>query len=829
MRCPAARLKSRAPCAAPRAARAATCTPHARGLRTPLSQPSRPSRAPCALRAAPHAPTHCQLLRALLLLRECTPGPCALPLLPRTPLLCTSARAAAATVLLRCYCWPMHAHPLLQLPLALLLLSAAAAAENASATSVPAAAAELLLPHALLLLLLPSAAGAERAAAASVPASAPEMVLPHVLLLLSAATAKCWCCCCCYLLLLLMSAATTTKHTTAVATRAAALCPAEPGCPACVASPCRAALSCPSRAAVPLLSRTAVLLLLLLWLHSHFLVSTLRVARLPLTFGLMTSSCSCRARLGMAFHCSHIPTDLSQPHLTQRQQIIRSGSFVTLLPALQSATTFLSLNERILASRKQRRLSMTMDQFLAIDPTELTLDSLEKSLLETKKITVAVAASRGTPRPPFFEGCAPSPFLPSIAIAAAVDLVGAASAPSGRRNNIKGKGGKGGGGGTSGGGGGGGGGKGGGGGGGSGGEDSGDGPGGGGGRSGGGGWGGGGSRGGGGGRGGAGKGRGRGASARGGGGFGSGQQLPRLLDNPTPQQLREWVVQRGSSGGSGRCPYIRHTGKLKGQTCGKPHTEYRCFDRLEDAWVDEYGDELPAPNWLKLQGMGVDVYAIDFVKINAAIYAMYATELSDEDACYSCVPSDARVVATALGASESAAALGASASAVTGASASAASAEALHTFKLDSGTSRSFFRDCTTLTPLAAPIPVSLADPSGGPVVARASTVLPCPAVPSGSLSGLHLPSFSRNLVSNAALQDVWVDTFTLGGQRVAICTCSRTGRHLASFTRRPRSSLYTLTTASAQVAESGQVAASSPVSASGQLAASCSCRVLSH
>ncbi|CAI7844468.1 unnamed protein product [Closterium sp. NIES-53] len=181
--------------------------------------------------------------------------------------------------------------------------------------------------------------------------------------------------------------------------------------------------------------------------------------------------------------------------------------------------------------------------------------------------------------------------------------------------------------------------------------------------------------------------------------------------------------------------------------------------------------------------------------------------------------------AAALGASESAAALGARASLATGPS----SAEALHTFTLDSGASRCFFHDCTTLTPLATPVPVSLADPTGGPVVAQASTVLPCPAVPSGSLSGLHLPTFSTNLVSNAAIQDVWVDTFIPGGQRVAICTCSRNGHHLATFTRRPGSSLYTLTTASAQVAEADQVAASSQVSASGQLATSCSYRVLSH
>ncbi|CAI7777798.1 unnamed protein product [Closterium sp. NIES-54] len=223
--------------------------------------------------------------------------------------------------------------------------------------------------------------------------------------------------------------------------------------------------------------------------------------------------------------------------------------------------------------------------------------------------------------------------------------------------------------------------------------------------------------------------------------------------------------------------------------------------------------------------MGVDVYALNFVHINKVIYALYVTELSDEGVCYSCVPGDASVVAAALGAIESAVALGASESSVACASESAASAEALHTVTLDSGASCCFFRDCTTLTPLAALVPVSLVDPIRGPVVARASTVLPCPAVPSGSLSGLHLPTFSTNLVSNAALQDVWIDTFTSGGQHVAICTCSRTGRHLATFTRWPGSSLYTLTTTSAQVVAAGQVAASSQVSASGQLAASCSCR----
>ncbi|CAI7859868.1 unnamed protein product [Closterium sp. NIES-53] len=137
------------------------------------------------------------------------------------------------------------------------------------------------------------------------------------------------------------------------------------------------------------------------------------------------------------------------------------------------------------------------------------------------------------------------------------------------------------------------------------------------------------------------------------------------------------------------------------------------------------------------------------------------------------------------------------------------------------------------LTPLSRLVAVSLADPSGGPVLASFSTVLPCPAAPSGTLSGLYLPSFSTNLVSGADLQDQGVDQFTPASQRVTHCTCARTGRHLATFNRRPGSSLYTLSTESPPVPPLGQVAASSKVLATpsgpGPESAPCSCRLLSH
>ncbi|CAI7905569.1 unnamed protein product, partial [Closterium sp. NIES-54] len=238
----------------------------------------------------------------------------------------------------------------------------------------------------------------------------------------------------------------------------------------------------------------------------------------------------------------------------------------------------------------------------------------------------------------------------------------------------------------------------------------------------------------------------------------------------------------------------------------------RCFGRLTDAWLHQFPDATEIPRWGDLSRAGIAIFDLDY---DAILAAMYALSTSDEGDCYLCLPPDPGGEIAALGACE-AAALGAGASAAPGAGESAlsgtTSAQVFHTFTLDSGASRSFFRDRTTLTPLSWPVAVSLADPSGGPVLASFSAVLLCPAAPSCTLSGLYLPLFSTNLVSGADLQDQGVDQFTPASQRVTHCTCARTGRHLATFTRRPGSSLYTLSTESPSVPTSGQVAASSQV-----------------
>ncbi|CAI7914101.1 unnamed protein product [Closterium sp. NIES-54] len=306
------------------------------------------------------------------------------------------------------------------------------------------------------------------------------------------------------------------------------------------------------------------------------------------------------------------------------------------------------------------------DHFLSLDPTSLTVDLLEWHLLAGETSAVVVGAARGTPCPPFFEGCSPSPLAPSYTSAVAADVsvaedVGAASA-SAKRGTGKGKGGKGGGGGS--------------------------------GSSGGGGSGGGGGGGTGGGSGGSGGSGGGSGGSGGGGGSGTG-------GNGTG--ARRWFL-RGASGGS--CPYVICTGDRAGHTCGRLHTQHRCFSRLDDASRAEFGDDVELPRWADLLRSRIAIFDLDF---DAILSAMYALSVSAGGDCYRCVPPDPGIAAAALGASES------------GALPGTAPTQALHTFTLDSGASACFFRESTTLTPLSTPLP------GRGPF-------LHCPPVSGGSV-----------------------------------------------------------------------------------------------
>ncbi|CAI7806527.1 unnamed protein product, partial [Closterium sp. NIES-53] len=328
-----------------------------------------------------------------------------------------------------------------------------------------------------------------------------------------------------------------------------------------------------------------------------------------------------------------------------------------------------------IVTRFPASLRFVRDHFLSLDPTSLTVDLLEQHLLAAETSVVAVGAARGTPRPPFFEGCPPSPLAPSGG--------GGGSGGDGGGSGSSGGGssGGGGGGGTCGGSGG------------SGGGDGGSGESGG---SGGGGSGGGGT-----------------GARHGGSGGGQRQQQQRRSKTQSPQQLREWFLQRGASGGSVSCPNV----------------------------IRRLGDDVKLSRWADIFRSRVSIFDLDFEAIISAMYALFVSAKGD---CYRCAPPDPGIDTAALGASES------------GTLPGTAPSEALHTFTLDSGDTRYFFRDSTTLTPLPAPVsvftcPRSLRTWSGStpllvsPPVAPDSSLAPPPGSPSlPRLCGMH----SRLLVS---------------------------------------------------------------------------------
>ncbi|CAI7762822.1 unnamed protein product [Closterium sp. NIES-53] len=299
--------------------------------------------------------------------------------------------------------------------------------------------------------------------------------------------------------------------------------------------------------------------------------------------------------------------------------------------------------------------------------------------------------------------------------------------------------------------------------------------------------------------------------------------------------------------GSGRTRELRPQQQYP-CVCGRDdHFAARCFRRLDDLYRARWGPEATTPHWARLLARKIPVF--DLSMDDARQYALYADVdySADGSVCsrvgrLACLPlASVDFCLSSLGACVFA--LGACV-AFTPVSPQAVASPS---FTLDSGTSQCFFRDHTTLTPLLAPVPVALADPSSGPAGACSSTTLPSPVVPSGVLRGLHIPSFTRNLVGVGYLHDRGITVTFVGGGRNALCTDAVTGRVLATFTREPRSGLYVLhiehspvptspqVAASPQVpapppvVESSQIVASPPVVPSGQVAASCSCRSFTH
>ncbi|CAI7790549.1 unnamed protein product [Closterium sp. NIES-54] len=228
------------------------------------------------------------------------------------------------------------------------------------------------------------------------------------------------------------------------------------------------------------------------------------------------------------------------------------------------------------------------------------------------------------------------------------------------------------------------------------------------------------------------------------------QQQPLLSQRPQQQQGQQQGQKQGSgpcqlSRGDAHppCPYINQTSTRSGFRCDRHHPPGQCFAQLTDTLRVAYGVDGPAPNWLPfVHSHGSALWAMSasqFLDLLGTPHAMYAVvDSSTSDSVYSRVFS--------LGASVDLVPV-VSVGTCLGTIPGAAPEDASLSFNVHSGASHCFFRDHTTLTPLPAPVSMALADPTSRLVIARYTTTLPCPAVPSGFLTGFHVTSFSRNLV----------------------------------------------------------------------------------
>ena len=254
--------------------------------------------------------------------------------------------------------------------------------------------------------------------------------------------------------------------------------------------------------------------------------------------------------------------------------------------------------------------------------------------------------------------------------------------------------------------------------------------------------------------------------------------------SPSPSHQQEFAGAATSR--SPLCKYVRkHQGKYKdqrvGAPCGRRHLKAsNCWARKDDAWLaanpGKTGQDLPS--WrdgagrqeAQSSGNVAGAYAVtkgttmsipsvpseanDFEEGSFLGYVCALREPQQSNACSANSHSDLPPCGAVAGAV---------------------------TVALDSGATTSCFRQGTSFELLREPVPVRGALP-GQVSIARGTTCIPCPALPSGVIRGLHSPDFRHNLVSVSELQQQGLDVVFPAKEKSAYCKDPQTGKVLWSF-----------------------------------------------
>ncbi|CAI7839025.1 unnamed protein product, partial [Closterium sp. NIES-54] len=241
------------------------------------------------------------------------------------------------------------------------------------------------------------------------------------------------------------------------------------------------------------------------------------------------------------------------------------------------------------------------------------------------------------------------------------------------------------------------------------------------------------------------------------------------------------------------CTYIVKYGNRKGEVCGGTnHPLVSCFKKKDDEWYAIHGIDKRPPNWMRAR------------KANMAEVQDPASASASDIA-----PADVRInllfPGTAMINEASSQYLGSS------------QAPQYIEFTLDSGATHTVLKETLSFKPYATPIPLLGAD-SSFTTLAKGSSTVPCPAFPSGTVTGMCVPSLRHNLVAQTEIQEAGLRTIFWENENYGDILDPLTNKVLTRFTLNS-SGLYTLQVPIPHVSTTQAEATTPP----------CSCRSFSN
>ncbi|CAI7782433.1 unnamed protein product, partial [Closterium sp. NIES-53] len=239
------------------------------------------------------------------------------------------------------------------------------------------------------------------------------------------------------------------------------------------------------------------------------------------------------------------------------------------------------------------------------------------------------------------------------------------------------------------------------------------------------------------------------------------------------------------------CTYVVKYGNRKGHVCGGTnHPLATCFTKKDDEWYAIHGVDKKPPNWMRPR------------KANLI-------EVQDPAPASDSAPADVRINLLFPGT--------AMINEATSQYISSSQAPQYIVFTLDSGATHTVLKETLSFKPYPTPIPLLGAD-SIFTTFAKGSSSVPCPAFPSGTITGMCVPSLRHNLLVQKKLQEAGLRTIISEYEDYCDIIDPLTNKVLARFTLNS-SGLYTLRVPIPQVSTTQSQAAITP----------CSCRNFSN